>query len=1126
MDRFSRFRIVDSDDTESQEEPTLHPCALGPNDNAHSNDRASSAGSVEGGGDAKRTHPAQPAAQPIENVTPPENHVFPSQQHQIHKDNAEHDILSQGADALPVSSPDPRNPGRKAGETSSAAASSRHSQRSETSSAAQLHPTAPAHTGATTTMPSDAYQPAEDFTASHGVGVEAKDQGMEASVSSKVSLKDSKSKSASSSSAYNSEEADVPPSAEPVEQEMELQLPPQQGSQYSEEFVVEAAQAAATRDATAGAVGYGAGVPTQDLMDSDAAFEAVETAAPKKKKAFAGCGFFSLSKKKGRTETEAEAGTKAKAHAQERSGAQAEGPPPAAEALPKKKTFTTCGLCLQKKADKKKTADAEAPPGEQPLEETVSATVNGTDSAASINFQREGSGRELSIPVAVSGGDKRESPCASHSEKEDEKRETQQGAAASVDAPEALPSTGADETPQQPSQENEGKPEAADVRQATAPVPHTTSSCSSVAHSESPQKHEEATEESMSRNQRRQGEGVKAAASAAASEAAADKKEGHRKPASDRHTKRVKAVVRRKRQKPEKDDGAVETGAVGGDRPGGSEAYSTPHEEEKPRKDEGEGKHASKPASAVGLAADSGPTPNEVAAPVASTEPACTPAEHSEKRARSRPSADEAPTHSGSYSSYGSYSGSGSYSYSYSDSYTASSERDASNAPSRHSAQKAKSSEGKAASAVAAASTASAPQQRPKPAAHPAPNAPTRSSAEAPLRRSAQHTESSRPQNGAATRFTRWSVRADDLVLHEEEPPASMPAYQRRILLDLRARERRDAEEAARDLQELTFRPRIHTLPGKESSNTNIIEKERSHSPMGSGGQYNASPSYSPASGILELSPRRYVIRRMSPHLLLPRKAPQQPALPSFKPEINEYARKDMVHDRGVFHRLYRRSRSSSPVATPEYVHRPEISEFAKQLYTLPRGRRLPSRQTNGVNGAEGYSGMRYESVFTRLYRQRNSPSTSPNASPSRSAARPLTFHPQITELAQRQSEGVRREPVGDRLYRKARSPRREHHSPYQPLHHENANGSSLKVHRGYDEEEENVNDQGEYDPQREYATQREYGVGEVGVSRSDRASWTSSALSQSSFSVKAPASMTAELHRTFSEKQATVEAV
>ena len=138
------------------------------------------------------------------------------------------------------------------------------------------------------------------------------------------------------------------------------------------------------------------------------------------------------------------------------------------------------------------------------------------------------------------------------------------------------------------------------------------------------------------------------------------------------------------------------------------------------------------------------------------------------------------------------------------------------------------------------------------------------------------------------------------------------------------------------------------------------------------------------------------------------------------------------------------------------------------------------------------------------------------------------------------------KEPVGERLYRNARSPRRESSILFERNvdaaannqtidHHNLSNGSSQLIngHCKHDgggngvttAEESNINDDGEYDPQRDYATQREYGIGEV-IPQVDQASWSSSSLSQSSFSVKGPTSIKEEVHRSFSVRDAAVEAV
>jgi hypothetical protein len=1159
MGRFSQFRVVDSGETGSEEEPTLQPPAQPPNNNNTDDHHShSSFGSEhDDGGDAKRLQPTQPATQPNEKyISPPSQHDSEEEEQQSAKeagdapDTPTHEATAAVAAVVPpVNSPDSRDPAHHAAPSFSAASS----HQSETPSAAQVSiKTFPRNRVAQPQVaptPPVAEEHADTplLAGPHDVAQE-KAVSRPESRRSPTASKHAKSNTAtasSSSSAHSAAEADRVPStaadaatassptaaaagAARADPELVLQLSSHGSSQHGDKApAVQEVESGEPDAVAANTAPQDAESPSQvNVEQTGAAPGDVLTEAPKKKKASAGCSFFSCSKKKKQKEEERHQQDNARAQ-----GVQADGSSPAAEAPQKKKTSALCGIFSNKKKADKDGA-ANAPSAAQPADQPVDATVN---DRADASPPHEGSNSELSIPVAAGAGANEDQNSASQQQQEQEgthskKGESELGDAATAGAVPSTPaappagdgaaaSSLAQEQPHSPSQAG-SEAGAPDTNPVPVKTSHTASSLSFATHSDTPKKEAEAVEEG-GKEEAEQADAAPATAAAAVS----DGKENNTK---DRHVKRVKAVVRRKRQKPEQEAVAVSAEARRAHKQQGSdsETHSSPHdapqEAEEPQEEVREKEtHGKESASAARFTPQKKVSSERAAAEVA---PARTSAAHSNKRSSHPSSAKAAPTHSDPYSSYSSYSGSGSYSYSYSysDSYTASSERNESHSPSHHSTPK------KAAPAVET-SGAPPPQASKKQQQQPPVQSvqPRSSAAASPL-----------PNNNTTaieSHFTRWSVRADDLVLREEEPPASMPAYQRRILLDLRARERRDAEEAARDLRELTFRPRIHVLPGQEANRSNIIEEERSHSPMGGG---CVSPSYSPASGFSDVSPRRYSIRHISPHLLEPRKAPPQPAAPSFKPEISEYARKEVATDRGVFQRLYHPDTAPTPVAAPTYSHKPEISDYAKQLYPVPRGGRLPSRNADHSNRDD--SAVRRESVFDRLYRQRNSPGTSPNASPSRSAAHPPSFHPQITELARRQAEGVPKEPVGERLYRSARSPRGEDRSPYRQRQAPNdtitSNSDNNKAGRsdlinGYRTAQdgaaaaENINDHGEYDPQRDYATQREYGVGEV-VPQSDRASWTSSSLSQSSFSVKGPTSVKEELRRTFSKKQAAVEAV
>nr|CCM17359.1 hypothetical protein, conserved [Leishmania guyanensis] len=271
---------------------------------------------------------------------------------------------------------------------------------------------------------------------------------------------------------------------------------------------------------------------------------------------------------------------------------------------------------------------------------------------------------------------------------------------------------------------------------------------------------------------------------------------------------------------------------------------------------------------------------------------------------------------------------------------------------------------------------------------------------------------------------SKWDPKAISVLLQDEEPLPSMPAYRRRILLDLRARERRDAEEAAREWRELTFRPQIHNNPFSNYNDASpAVMTDRSHSPFSGARGFSV---YSPASGFSELSPGRYQVHRMSPRLLEPRCAPQQPAPPPFKPVISHYAKNKVKPGLSVFKRLYKPRSSSQPVPSGDYTHRPAISNMARQLYSPGRGDRLQHHSSE-----DDIATPRRRSVFDRLYRMRRSSGPSPTTSPSRDATGRLSFQPQITDMARHQFALLPKESFGDRLYRNDRSPRHDIHAPF-----------------------------------------------------------------------------------------------
>lgn len=496
------------------------------------------------------------------------------------------------------------------------------------------------------------------------------------------------------------------------------------------------------------------------------------------------------------------------------------------------------------------------------------------------------------------------------------------------------------------------------------------------------------------------------------------------KPATKgRHVKRVKALVRRRRSNLAKGSGD----SAG---PAGSDKASD--------NSEGEQRSAHSAEARVAKASEALSAPldrakmSSAAATSASSFKAKRPSPHSHAAV----TAPDSPTHTGS----GSYKGSGSYSYSYgySSSYSASNSL--------------------AASRTASSSIGSAQ----KPVA-----------SDAPRRRSAQASSARSGVRSAhvASSASKRSHKPTSILL-QEELPLSMPAYRRRVLLDLRARERRDAEEAAREWRDLTFRPQIHNPYNDCLDASPAVTTDRSHSPFS---ESHGFPMHFSPSGFSEPSPGCYRIRRVSPRLLQSRRAPQQPAPPPFKPVISEYAKNSVVPKFNVFTRLYKPRSSSPPAPGDTYPHKPEISKLTCELYTRRR-----------AEGDDATPPRR--SVFDRLYNVRRSPSSSPTKSPSRSAMRQPPFKPQITERARRLSAMLPKEPFGDRLYRHSRLSRCVNHSPL--LAREQFRGD-------YGTEQVMTNDRSK-----------------------DRSSWSS----ESSIEVRGTATASADLDRRFSQTQATLE--
>ncbi|KAG5490307.1 hypothetical protein JKF63_00427 [Porcisia hertigi] len=286
----------------------------------------------------------------------------------------------------------------------------------------------------------------------------------------------------------------------------------------------------------------------------------------------------------------------------------------------------------------------------------------------------------------------------------------------------------------------------------------------------------------------------------------------------------------------------------------------------------------------------------------------------------------------------------------------------------------------------------------------------------APLRHSSKvSTAPSRVRSAHdASLASHQNHKLTSFLLQEEEHLLRMPAYQRRVLLDLRARERRDAEEAAREWRHLTFRPHIHSSPYNIGADAmRAVVTGRKHSPLASA---HESPTYSPVSGFWEPSPGRYQIHRMSPRLLEPRCTPKQPAPPTFKPVISQYAKSSVKPACSVFKRLYRPRSLSPPAVGDGFTHRPNISQLARQLY-----------EHNPDDVAAPHS----MSVFDRLYRMRKSPSSGRSTSPRCSVAPTQSFRSRSPEMEVSQSAMRPRQTLQDRPYRNDRPRGHESHSPF-----------------------------------------------------------------------------------------------
>ncbi|KAG5473622.1 hypothetical protein LSCM4_03692 [Leishmania orientalis] len=501
----------------------------------------------------------------------------------------------------------------------------------------------------------------------------------------------------------------------------------------------------------------------------------------------------------------------------------------------------------------------------------------------------------------------------------------------------------------------------------------------------------------------------------------------------ERDRKRVKVLVRRRR--PESEDSR-------GSQAGSADAQEASDSGEDARRSAHSGEAKVSKASTTPSVRDSlgeretRPSAVAVSGPLVKVRQ---PLPHSRVAAvASRSSASHSSPHNGSKS----FSGSGSYSYSYSSSYGA--------------------SKSPAASSAASANVDAAQKSV---------------ASNTPRRRSAQESSTLSGMRSArnASSASKQSRKPTGMFEEEEEPLLCMPAYWRRILLDLRARERRDAEEAAREWRELTFRPQIHSNPYCSYAGVEpAVMADRSHTPLSGARE---SPAYSPASGFSEPSLTRYQVRRVSPRLLGPRCAPKQPAPPPFKPFISPYAKSIARPRHSVFNRLYKPRSLSPPALGEAYTHRPQITKLAYQLY--------PSRRSE-----DGDTIPCRRSVFDRLYHLRRSPDSSPTTPPYRRAANRPPFQPQITDMAHRQSAVLPRESFGDRLYRNGRSLRGENHAPFH-------------THEGFRD-----------DSGTEHTISESEG--------SDSLSWSS----QSSFAVRGPSTVSLDLDRRFSQTHAAVEAV
>lgn len=291
---------------------------------------------------------------------------------------------------------------------------------------------------------------------------------------------------------------------------------------------------------------------------------------------------------------------------------------------------------------------------------------------------------------------------------------------------------------------------------------------------------------------------------------------------------------------------------------------------------------------------------------------------------------------------------------------------------------------------------------------------------------------------------SRGNYEPHSVVAEEEEDLSHLQPYQRRMLLDLRQEQRRENEKLAKEWQELTFRPVIHSSPQFAVQNSSHYSDRLSRS------RQNSPGARSIGSGEAAVAP-------WPPHTGRTRRSTYTgEPVPSFAPVISAYAQSRPAPPGTVFDRLLATPKTKPPpsptAAEKECRFAPVISERARsmganrnvfeRLTRLPgRGaagdgqamwteadavdetRRssaavLPRRRENTPNG---------ESVHDRLYNQHRTPTTSPHGSPDRHRSPGRYEHsPQITRMARRMSaenpEGKRQ--FYDRMHRGG------HHQP------------------------------------------------------------------------------------------------